>query len=116
VYGPKGDERITLKGLMDAPPCVSNIDYDAPQNKGIRHHKTLVKVMEANAMTLRSQTQELLELEAAPETTPKFAGLVRIPRSLTLQNINKYSSLMFSNMERMARQTTAIAAYNLELA
>ena len=116
VYGPKGDERITLKGLMDAPPCVSNIDYDAPQNKGIRHHKTLVKVMEANAMTLRSQTQELLELEAAPETTPKFAGLVRIPRSLTLQSINKYSSLMFSNMERMARQTTAIAAYNLELA
>ena len=66
-------------------------------------------------MSQRSQIQEAIELEAAPDSDPKFLGLVSIPRKLSMRSLNKYTSFMFSYSERFVRHVTLISAYKLHL-
>jgi hypothetical protein len=119
VFGPEGDGTYLVKGALGAPHALSNFDFDNKQLKKdhpeIAMLKVLSRVAEANAMTQRSQIQEAIELEAAPDSDPKFLGLVSIPRKLSMRSLNQYTSFMFSYSERMVRTVTLISAYKLHL-
>ena len=119
VFGPEGDGTYLVKGALGAPHALSNFDFDNKQLKKdhpeIAMLKVLSRVAEANAMTQRSQIQEAIELEAAPDSDPKFLGLVSIPRKLSMRSLNQYTAFMFSYSERMVRTVTLISAYKLHL-
>ena len=119
VFGPEGDGTYLVKGALGAPHALTNFDFDNKQLKKehpeIAMLKVLSQVVEANGMSQRSQIQEAIELEAAPDSDPKFLGLVSIPRKLSMRSLNKYTSFMFSYSERFVRHVTLISAYKLHL-
>ena len=90
-----GSDRTTELKVM---PSIANYSPDTAIGK---QYATLIERMNATGQLNRSQLHEMISGDT---------------RTGLLQKINAMSGWMFSQTERMNREVTTIAAYNLELA
>jgi hypothetical protein len=92
-----GKDTYTSRGAFS----LDNYDFDAKGTpKEVKRLKELSELSEKYGLLDRSMTNDLLE-----------AG----PKSTVLDAINRYSGFIFHHGERMNRQVTLVASYNLEL-
>lgn len=93
-----GKEKITV----NAAPSLDNYDFDAKSTpEDIKRLKVLSDVAGRLGQLNRSQLYDTLE--------------VTDPKGSIIDRINAWSGFVFHHGERMNRQITMIAAYNLEL-
>jgi len=87
------------KERIKSAPSLDNYDFSkAPPE--IKRFETLAKLMKERGQTTRSITQDMLEIRGKDSLTDKINGM---------------SGAMFHHGDRMTRQVSAIAAYDLEL-
>jgi hypothetical protein len=92
-----GKDTYTSRGAFS----LDNYDFDAKGTpKEVKRLKELSELSVKYGLLDRSMTNDLLE-----------SG----PKSTVLDTINKYSGFIFHHGERMNRQVTLVASYNLEL-
>lgn len=92
-----GQEKIELTGGFS----LDNYDFDAKDTPPeIKQLKELSEIADKYGLLDRSMTSDLLEMNE---------------KSSPLDRINAYSGLIFHHGERMNRQISLIASYNLEL-
>lgn len=83
-------------------PSMDNYDFDAPSTKPeVKRLKILAQIAAEHGMLNRSQIYDTLEA---------------VDDASIVTKVNKLSGIMMHQGERMNRQVTMIAAYNLELA
>ena len=83
-------------------PSMDNYDFDAPSTKPeVKRLKILARIAAEHGMLNRSQIYDTLEA---------------VDDASIVTKVNKVSGIMMHQGERMNRQVTMIAAYNLELA
>lgn len=90
----KGEKTVKVKAF----PSIDNYDFNA---KGApKHLKALVEVAGRRGQLTRSQTYDILEVDESQSALTK---------------INAASGFVFHHAERMNRQVSLVAAYELEL-
>jgi hypothetical protein len=96
VFGSKG-EMVKQKAM----PALDNYNFDDPKlPASIRRLKTLARVASDQGQLNRSQLYDILEVD---------------DRKNPLSKVNAASGFVFHHGERLNRQVSLIAAYNLEL-
>jgi hypothetical protein len=96
VFGAKGD-MVKQKAM----PALDNYNFDDPKlPASVRRLKTLSRVASEQGQLNRSQLYDILEVD---------------DRKNPLSKINAASGFVFHHGERVNRQVSLIAAYNLEL-
>jgi hypothetical protein len=96
VFGAKGD-MVKQKAM----PALDNYNFDDPKlPASVRRLKTLSRVASEQGQLNRSQLYDILEVD---------------DRKNPLSKVNAASGFVFHHGERLNRQVSLIAAYNLEL-
>lgn len=96
---PKEDGK-TITAKEDAMPALDNFDFDKVKDKNIKRLETLAEVAAQAGQLNRSMFYDVLEVDGGKSP---------------MQVLNAASGFMFHHGERMNRQVSLIAAYNLEL-
>jgi hypothetical protein len=96
---PKEDGK-TITAKEDAMPSIDNFDFDKAKDKDIKRLQTLSEVASQAGQLNRSMFYDVLEVDGGKSP---------------MKVINAASGFMFHHGERMNRQVSMIAAYNLEL-
>ena len=94
----EGGKTITAK--EDAMPSLDNFDFDKVKDKDIKRLQTLSEVAAQAGQLNRSMFYDVLEVDGGKSP---------------MKVLNAASGFMFHHGERMNRQVSMIAAYNLEL-
>lgn len=84
----------------DAMPAIDNFDFDKVKDKDIKRLQTLAEIAAQAGQLNRSMFYDVLEVDGGKSP---------------MQVVNAASGFMFHHGERMNRQVSLIAAYNLEL-
>ena len=84
----------------DAMPAIDNFDFAKVKDKGIKKLETLAEVAAQAGQLNRSMFYDVLDVDGGKSP---------------MQVLNAASGFMFHHGERMNRQVSLIAAYNLEL-
>lgn len=92
------EQRVGETGRFDY--SLTNYDFDDPRNAALGHYRELADEMKARGMANRSITEDILDFDN--------------PDNL-FQKVVSFSGIMQHHAERYTRETTAIAAYDLEL-
>lgn len=96
VFGAKGD-MVKQKAM----PALDNYNFDDPKlPASVRRLKTLARIASEQGQLNRSQLYDILEVD---------------DRKNPLSKVNAASGFVFHHGERLNRQVSLIAAYNLEL-
>lgn len=96
VFGSKGD-MVKQKAM----PALDNYNFDDPKlPASVRRLKTLARIASEQGQLNRSQLYDILEVD---------------DRKNPLSKVNAASGFVFHHGERLNRQVSLIAAYNLEL-
>ena len=96
VFGSKG-QMVKQKAM----PALDNYNFDDPKlPASVRRLKTLARIASEQGQLNRSQLYDILEVD---------------DRSNPLSKVNAASGFVFHHGERLNRQVSLIAAYNLEL-
>lgn len=96
---PKEDGK-TITAKEDAMPALDNYDFANVKDKKIKRLETLAEVAAQAGQLNRSMFYDVLEVDGGKSP---------------MQVVNAASGFMFHHGERMNRQVSLIAAYNLEL-
>ena len=96
---PKEDGK-TITAKENAMPSLDNFDFDKAKDKDIKRLQTLSEVAAQAGQLNRSMFYDVLEVDGGKSPMKVF---------------NAVSGFMFHHGERMNRQVSMIAAYNLEL-
>jgi hypothetical protein len=96
---PKEDGK-TITAKEDAMPSLDNFDFAKAKDKDIKRLETLSKVAAEAGQLNRSMFYDVLEVDGGKSP---------------MRTLNAASGFMFHHGERMNRQVSMIAAYNLEL-
>ena len=96
---PKEDGK-TITAKENAMPSLDNFDFDKAKDKDIKRLETLSKVAAEAGQLNRSMFYDVLEVDGGKSP---------------MRTLNAASGFMFHHGERMNRQVSMIAAYNLEL-
>jgi hypothetical protein len=89
------------KVKVKAFPSLDNIDFDAKETPAaLKHYKTLSRVAAENGQLNRSQMYDMLDVSESDSVMSK---------------VNAVTGFIFHHGERMNRQVSLIAAYDLEL-
>jgi hypothetical protein len=96
---PKEDGK-TITAKENAMPSLDNFDFDKVKDKDIKRLQTLSEVAAQAGQLNRSMFYDVLEVDGGKSPMKVF---------------NAVSGFMFHHGERMNRQVSMIAAYNLEL-
>lgn len=94
----EGGKTVTAK--EDAMPSLDNFDFDKVKDKDIKRLQTLSEVAAQAGQLNRSMFYDVLEVDGGKSP---------------MKTLNAASGFMFHHGERMNRQVSMIAAYNLEL-
>lgn len=90
----------TQKVKSNAMPSLDNYDFSAAKNKDIKHLETLARMAGESGKLNRSATYDILDMTGSESLWAK---------------VNAVSGAMLHHGERMNRETTLIATYELEL-
>ena len=96
---PKEDGK-TITAKENAMPSLDNFDFENVKNKDIKRLQTLSEVAAQAGQLNRSMFYDVLEVDGGKSP---------------MKTLNAASGFMFHHGERMNRQVSMIAAYNLEL-
>lgn len=96
---PKEDGK-TITAKERAMPALDNFDFDKVKDKDIKRLQTLAEVAAQAGQLNRSMFYDVLEVDGGKSP---------------MKTLNAASGFMFHHGERMNRQVSLIAAYNLEL-
>ena len=99
VTGPDGKDVEETLEMGNFNKTSANYDYDADDMKPVAYFKHMARIGEEQGVFNQSLSQENIEMGS---------GAV-------FENLNKYSSFMFHHFERLGREASVLAAYDLKV-